>query len=196
MTFRSILILVAALAAPCTLAAQHDGASPATHAAPPEAKQFDFLVGQWELVVTPKVSGLVAAIHGVPKMVGTWKAWRAFDGWGIEDELRITDASGNPLNFVHATRLYDAANRAWKTSTVDVYRDVVTSSNAQWANGRMTTTTKDTDGEGKPYLSRVTYSAITPTSFRLVQERSSDDGRRWTTNLTIDGKRVAATAPR
>ncbi|HST00972.1 MAG TPA: hypothetical protein VLJ84_04875 [Usitatibacter sp.] len=29
-----------------------------------QEKQFDFLIGQWDVEVRPKVSGIAAAIHG------------------------------------------------------------------------------------------------------------------------------------
>ena len=70
-----------ALILPCSARAQHGaGTSPAPVSAPAEARQHDFLVGQWELVVKVPPAGLAQRIHGVPRLVGTWKAWRAFDG--------------------------------------------------------------------------------------------------------------------
>src|SRR5215212_7990315 len=85
------------------------GAQGARTTLPPttaQATQFDFLVGQWDVTVIPKVSSLVARMHGVPKRLGTWKAWRAFDGRGLEDELRITDAAGNPRSLSHSVRIF------------------------------------------------------------------------------------------
>src|ERR1041384_7768017 len=75
-----------ALLLPTVLTAQHSASSSARPALTPakEASQFDFLIGQWELVVTPKVNSLAAKIHGAPTFVGTWKAWRAVDGFGVE----------------------------------------------------------------------------------------------------------------
>ena len=74
------LVLSLALARASLAHAQHGGTGsslPGT-AAPAEAAQFDFLVGQWELEVTPKVGGLGAMIHGAPRLVGSWKAWRCY----------------------------------------------------------------------------------------------------------------------
>ena len=105
------LSLVAAMALlPLAVRAQHAGGSETVGEtrAPREATQYDFLVGQWELTVTPKVSGLVGLIHGAPKLRGSWKGARALDGWGIEDELRIADESGNPVAYTHFVRMYDA----------------------------------------------------------------------------------------
>jgi len=183
------------LLSPMLLAAQHPGAAPA-RSAPAEAKQFDFLIGQWELVVKPQAVNLGQRIHGVPKLLGTWKAWRVLDGWGIIDELRITDESGNPRSLTSATRMYDATARRWIVSSADAYRGTFSPATSEWTGGAMTAMSKGTDAEGKPILTRSRYWSITPTSFKFEQERSTDDGKTWNRTLTIDAKRVAAAAPR
>jgi hypothetical protein len=188
--------LVLLLLSPVLLMAQHPGGSPPVRSVPAEAKQFDFLIGHWELVVKPEPTGLGQRVHGVPKMMGTWKAWRALDGWGITDELRITDASGNPRGLSLATRMYDAAARRWNVSTADAFRGVFSSSTAEWKDARMTVESKGTDAEGRAFLSRTRYTDIEPGRFRFQQERSFDDGKKWTRTLTIEAKRIAAAAPR
>jgi hypothetical protein len=194
MTTRA-LALMAALALPAAAVAQH--AAPNLSAVPPrEATQFDFLVGEWSLVVHPPVSTLVAKLHGIANLSGTWKAWRAFDGWGIEDELRIVDASGNPHAFVHAMRVYDVPARHWTASTLDVYASRFGSSMAEWKDGEMTVTSHGMTADGKPTVARTRFYDITPAAFEYQQEQSTDGGRTWTTTLRMEAKRVAATAPR
>ena len=164
---------------------------------PAVARQFAFLVGQFELVVKPAATTLAARIHGAPKMAGTWKGWRAMDGFGIEDELRVTDASGNPRLLSHAIRYYDAATKRWMASTIDVYRGVFTTSTAEWRDNALTATSRGVDADGKAYMSRGLYYDITQTSFRFRQDRSEDDGKTWKEGvLSIVAKRVAAAAPR
>jgi hypothetical protein len=184
---------------PLAAAAQHAGATASRTATRPprEAAQYDFLVGQWELTVTPKVSGLAARIHGVPKLRGSWKAWRALDGWGVEDELRVVDESGNPRTLTHFVRIYDPSARRWTIAAVDVYRQRLSRATAQWQDGAMTSHGEGTDGEGKAYASRTRLSRITPTGFRYEQDRSYDGGKSWDTALlVIEARRVSATASR
>ena len=183
------------LALSSAASAQHGAGAPALRTVPSEAKQYAFLVGQFELAVKPAATGLAQRIHGVPKLIGTWKGWRALDGFGIEDELRITDASGNPRALSHAVRYYDATSRHWIASAIDVYRGVFSASTAEWHDSAMTATSQGTDADGKPYILRGTYSDITPTTFRFRQDRSTDGGRTWNEGvLTIDAKRVAGAA--
>ena len=194
---RMLRTLAVLLVASTRVLAQHGPSAPTVRSAPPEARQLAFLVGQHELVVKPLAVGLGQRIHGVPKLIGTWKGWRALDGFGVEDELRITDEAGNPRSLTHAVRYYDATAKRWLTSTIDVYRGVFTSSTGEWKDNALTTTSRGTDAEGKAYLSRARYFDITPTSFKYRADRSMDEGRTWTEGvLTIEAKRVAAAAPR
>ncbi len=192
------LMVAVAVLLPATARAQHSAAgSPSAPVAPREGTQFDFLVGQWEVIGQSQATTLGQRLHGVPKLPGTWKAWRALDGWGIEDELRLTDPSGNPVLLSHAVRYFDTTARRWSLSAIDVYKGVRSASAAEWRNGEMVVSGSGTDVEGKAFLSRSTFSRITPTSFTYRVDRSYDGGKKWTEGVTrIDAKRVAAAAPR
>ncbi len=197
MSARPVSALALLLLMSVPAGAQHGGGAPLLRSAPAEARQLAFLIGQFELVVKPAATTLGQRIHGVPKLVGTWKGWRALDGFGIEDELRVTDASGNPILLSHAVRYYDAATRHWVASAIDVYRGVFTTSTAEWRDNALTATSRGVDGDGKGYVSRGRYYDITPTSFRFRQDRSEDEGKTWKEGvLSIEAKRVAAVAPR
>ena len=163
----------------------------------PEARQFDFLIGQWELEVHPKADGLMAKIHGAPQLTGIWKAWRAFDGFGVDDEVRIIDKSGNPVSLSHAMRAYSSAENAWLVVSLDAYRGRLSESKGQLQGSEMVLSGKSTDPEGKPVLTRARYSKITPDSFHLQNDRSADNGATWDEAvLVIDAKRVGAAATR
>jgi hypothetical protein len=188
------LILSLALALAGVAHAQHGSAAAAV---PAEAAQFDFLVGQWELEVVPKATGLAAMIHGSPKLVGSWKAWRAFDGYGLDDELRVFDASGNPISLNCAQRIFDAKARRWLVNGLDVYRARFGSSSGAWQDGEMRLEGSGQSAEGKPVLTRTRFTEITPDRFKMRQDRSLDNGASWEEGtLVVVAKRVAAEAPR
>jgi hypothetical protein len=196
MSTPSALALIAVLTFPIVAQAQHGGA-PLDGSPPKEASQYDFLIGQWDLVVKVPAQGLAQRIHGSPQLRGTWKAWRAFDGWGVEDELRITDAAGNPLALSVAMRVYDASARHWASSSIDIYRARFTTATNEWKDGEMAGTSQGTELDGRPFLQRSRIYDITATGFRMQQDRSYDDGKTWSEGtLKIEAKRVAATAPR
>lgn len=189
------------LAPPATaIGQQHSGGGRpgALATAPPrEASQYDFLVGQWELTVRVPAQGLAQRIHGTPRLIGTWKAWRAMDGWGIEDEMRITDAAGNPMALTHSLRVYDATARRWNLTTVDAYRGRVTAATAEWRGAEMILSGSGTDPEGRAYVTRTRIHGISANAFRFQQDRSTDGGRTWEEGtLRIEARKVAEVAPR
>ena len=198
-TFRSVVALLVAVNAPAVLWAQHAGAASAstTLVPPPEATQFNFLVGQWEVSAKPKATTLGQRVHGVRPLLGTWKAWRALDGWGLEDELRLTDASGNPLLLQHTVRLYDRTARRWTNAAIDVYKGVHLQTTAERRGADVIVSGRGTDEEGRPYISRGAFTKVTASAFTYRLDRSLDNGKTWTEGvLVIEAKRVAAAAPR
>ena len=173
---------------------QHAGGSGGSSlaVAPKEATQFDFLLGQWELDVKPKAVGLAQRIHGVPKLQGTWKATRAFEGWGIEDELRIADQGGTLRAYTKSMRVYDPATLRWNATSLDVFRSHITTGTAEFKDGSMTALSDGRDTDGKAYRGRVRYLDITASSFKYQQDRSYDGGKTWDdVTLTITARRVA-----
>jgi hypothetical protein len=194
--FRSALFaLVAAVLVAAPSSAQHGSGSPADQGPPREAAQFDFLVGDWELVGKPVAKTLAQKIHGVRELRGTWKAHREFDDRGVEDELRLTDRAGNPLALLHSMRVYDPAAKHWIISGLDPYRAAISSSTAEWRGAEMVVTGSGTDEDARAFLSRSKYFDITPASFRFGQERSYDGGRSWAdAGVKIEAKRSAPTS--
>jgi hypothetical protein len=193
------LVFSLSLALGCMAHAQQAGASNALPAStvPAEAAQFDFLVGHWELEVTPKVGGLAAMVHGTPRLVGSWKAWRAFDGYGVDDELRIFDASGNPASFNHTLRIFDSKTKRWLITGLDVYRTRFGSASGQWQDGEMRIEGSGQTVDGKTLLTRTRFTEITAERFKMRQDRSTDNGATWDEgSLTVVAKRVARKASR
>jgi hypothetical protein len=197
--FPGALVLSLLVNAPGAALGQHAGGANGTTAlvAPPEATQFNFLIGQWEVSAKPKATTLGQRVHGVRPLLGTWKAWRALDGWGLEDELRLTDASGNPLLLQHTVRFYDRTARRWTNASIDVYKGVSTQTTAERRGADLVVSGRGTDEEGRAYISRGTFSKVTTAGFTYRLDRSTDNGKGWTEGvLVIDAKRVAASAPR
>jgi hypothetical protein len=189
-SFRAFLFALLATV-PIGAFAQNDSSAPASEG----GRQFDFLLGQWELDVHVKTSGLVAMIHGTPQLSGTWKAWRAIDGRAIEDELRIVDASGNPLTLDRALRFYSPDDKHWKMVGIDLHHNRSYESVGQFQDGEMRVEGHSTTSQDKQTLNRTRYTGITADAFHLLQERSTDGGATWEqTGVSIDAKRIAAVA--
>jgi hypothetical protein len=198
----SVLVVSLLLTSPISAIAQPAAAPVAAptntkpvSAAPVEARQFDFLLGSWQLDVHPKVSGLVAMIHGTPRLVGTWKASRSADGLGVDDELRIVDGSGNPISLNRTHRIWVKSEGRWNVSAFDVTHSSASKSTGTWHAGEMQLNGHYTDAGGRPTLTRTRYYNITANGFRMQQDRSTDNGQSWDEAvLTIDARRVSSVA--
>jgi hypothetical protein len=94
-------------------------------------------------------------------------------------------------------RVYDADHSRWTIVGVDVYRARASNSTGVWKDGEMRIDGNGVDGEGKAYLSRTHYTSIGADAFRMIQDRSYDNGQNWDeATLTIEANRVAASAAR
>ena len=190
---RALLFVVAFL--PALALAQ--GPAPVSTDAPAEARQFDFMLGEWRVEVRPKVSGMAAMIHGAPRLVGSWKVWPAFDGFGVEDELRIVDASGNPASLSRTQRLWSRSEQRWLVAGMDVYRGRMSSARGHWADDAMLVEGSGVDAEGKAYSTRTRFSGISADAFAMIQDRSTDGGASWDEAvLEVSATRTAAAATR
>ncbi len=157
--------------------------APATSSA--SQHHLDFLLGEWKLEASPKVNALAAKIHGTPKFPGTWKAWRTLEGRGVTDELRLLDPSGNPRTSLTALRAWDEATGRWKLWAVDAWTASATLGDGAGDGTTFTFTSSGTDGDGKVFRTRATFSDITPTSFRYRLDRSYDLGKTWTEGVLV-----------
>ncbi len=154
---------------------------------------FDFMLGAWSLDVHVKVSSLAALIHGAPKLSGTLKVRRTPEG--LEDELAVVDASGNPRSTSRSRRVYDATSARWNISNIDAYDVRQGSAQGRQEAGEMRVDGSYTEGSEKT-LTRSRYFAVTADAFRFTQDRSYDDGATWDEGVfAYDAKRIAAAAP-
>lgn len=187
----SCLCLIVPLTIAGTSAAHAAGVANGANVAAPEARQFDFLVGQWQVSGEVKASGPMALIHGQPKLAGTWKAWRTADGLGVEDDLMLTDRSGTPLSNVHFNRSFSREANQWVITGRDAYKGALPPATARRHADEMLMTSSGTTPDGKPYRNRTHYQAITPAGFRMVQDRSYDEGKTWDTEaIRLDVRRA------
>ncbi|WP_313919593.1 hypothetical protein [Tahibacter sp.] len=159
----------------------------------PAANGFDFLLGAWRLDVHVKVSGLAALIHGAPKLSGTLTVRRKPDG--MEDELVVVDASGNPRSTSRSRRVYDATGARWNITSTDAYDARQGSAQGRQEAGEMHVDGSYTRGSDTT-LTRSRYFAIKAESFRFTQDRSYDNGATWDEGVfAYDATRTAAVAP-
>jgi len=174
--------LLVLLVTPTLLIAQ---SSDTLRTPPPEATQFDYLVGDWTF------TGVWKLPNGERQGVGTWKARKALDGFGVVDEWRVLDRPGGSTVILGTTyRIYNRAKSHWDMRFLNVFNAKWDEQYAEWRDGEMHLWWTSEDQRGT-FQVRVRYYDISENSFRWRADRSYDGGVTWIENwLTMEVTRV------
>jgi hypothetical protein len=162
---------LSALAGLCVLAstATHSAAAsaPTPAAAPPcstpQYHEFDFWVGDW-MVHDPK--GELAGTNDVTRIQG---------GCVLQEHWVDTDGmTGTSFN------IYDARSKQWHQTWVDDQGGLLVLDGGI-VNGAMVLTGHRLSRTGEQVVERITWSKLGGGKVRQLWDRSSDDGKTWTT---------------
>lgn len=154
---------------------------------PPEASQFDFLVGDWTFTAHTKNPRLP------PRYSGRWTARRALGGFGITDEWRILTPDGKTAYLGFTARVYDRKTKSWKLQFLNVFAGRWSTQHALFRDGEMHLWWDDEEPDGRPFTVRVRYFDIRPDGFRWEMNRSYDGGATWIDDyLTMETHRAPA----
>jgi hypothetical protein len=165
----AIVMSAVVLAAVVPVAAQGDTTEPPCHS--PEAAQFDFWLGEWNL--TWRDSGK-----------GTNKITKVLDGCVI---LENFDGAPSMQFRGWSVSSFDVATGEWKQTWVDNqggYLDFT----GGFADGKMTLS-RETTIEGKPALQRMVFSNIGENDLDWNWEHSLDGGGTWEPRWLIHYRR-------
>jgi uncharacterized protein DUF1579 len=135
----------------------------------PEAHQFDFWIGDWE-VRTP--DGKVAGTNRVEPVLG---------GCAIQEHWTGSRGmSGTSLN------MFDPATRRWHQTWVDDHGTLLLLDGA-YTDGSMVLTGQTPPGPGStaPMRQRITWSRLEGGDVRQLWEQSADGGATW--KVIFDG---------
>jgi uncharacterized protein DUF1579 len=167
---------LAAIAAAALLAAAAwaQSAPPAYGCDSPEAHQFDFWIGEWDLSYVE---------NGKP---GTSRnrVSRILDGCAIVEEF--SGAPGTPLNG-RSVSTFERASGHWKQAWVDntaAFLDFT----GGWDGERMTLA-REARVRGRKVMQRMVFRDIRRDRFKWLWQASNDAGRTWTTQWEIDYRR-------
>ncbi len=149
-------------------------------APPPNAPQsggFDYQFGTWNV----HVSRLLRAPSGASKWVtydGTHTVTPLWGGRANIGVLEIRGAAGRIEGM--QLRLYDPATHLWKLSFASSVDGALQNPQIGSFHDGIGDFRESQDVDGKHVLVRTLSTASSPTSYRDVIARSSDDGKTWT----------------
>lgn len=161
------VLLVSGLAVPS--AAQESGPPPPPQGCPaPEHRQFDFWIGDWE-VLTP--AGKTAGRNRIEPILGGCALRESWTGAG--------GSNGTSYN------AWDRQRRRWHQTWVD-NGGLVLRLEGGFADGRMVLSGETLDSAGATVLNRISWQETGPKAVRQLWEVSSDGGKTW--GVVFDGR--------
>jgi hypothetical protein len=162
------------LASPVLLFAHPEGP-------PPEASQFDFLIGTWDVVSEPNVPGVPERVYG------RWTAQKAADGYMVVDEYRISDGEGGTAYLGETYRVYNPSVKRWDFRFVEPFSGTWHEGTAVKVGEEMHLTQGTPQSGG---MSKIRYYNISRDRFSWISERSRDGGKTWAKGVRIEATRV------
>lgn len=190
MRYRVLLLgLSCVLFRPERSVAQHE---PTIQAAPPEASQFDFLLGEWTVDVTSKSPGTPPTYHGV------WRASKTLNGLGVVDEYAVSDDAGRVVYGGTTLRVFDTNAGTWTMR----YVDQLGGKTGRWSEllgvkegPEMHVEQRGQSPDGRTTILKIRYYNIQPDHFSWAADQSSDGGATWVRDyLRLEATRRSKTA--
>lgn len=170
--------------------AQH---APAIQAPPPEASQFDFLLGEWTVEVTSKSPATP------PRYQGVWRASKTLNGLGVVDEYGIVDDSNRVVYSGTTLRVFDTKAGTWTMR----YVDQLGGKTGRWSElvgvkqgPEIHVEQRGQAPDGRTTILRIRYYNIQPNHFSWAANQSSDGGATWVRDyLRLEATRRSKPAP-
>ena len=132
----------------------------------PEYRQFDFWVGEWDVIV----NGGKAGTNSIQKILEDCVIFENWTGGG--------GYSGKSFN------LYDPITKRWQQTWVDSTGSLI-EFHGQYVNNEMRYTSETLQADGSKVLGRMTYFKLPEGKLRQLWEQSTDGGKTWT--VAFDG---------
>jgi hypothetical protein len=155
--------------------------------APPESKQFDFLLGKW------KVSATVFNPDGtvLRQYAASWEAKSLNAGRMIMDDYRAQMPNGMDVSSFVTLRTWSPATGRWEIAGLSAHQPAIPMQwHGQWQDDEMRLDAKGQDQQGQIIETRIRFRAITATNFSWESHASRDGGQTWIKTASLFASRV------
>jgi hypothetical protein len=154
----------------------------------PEGKQFDFLIGEWDVIATRyKEDGSVLMQYNA-----RWYAQYLNDGRMVMDDFKACLPTGQAISSYVTLRTYSEATRRWEMAGLSALQPAMPAEwHGVWAEEEMRIDAVGTGPEGKPFRNRIRFYNIEQDRFEWESMVSRDNGKTWTRAVEMIVTRAA-----
>lgn len=146
----------------------------------PEARQFDFWVGEWDLSWPAEQAG---GREG-DRQTGYNRINELFGDCVIEENFTTDDASFRG----HSVSVYDEAGGVWRQTWVDSAGGYLSFTGGM-ESGDMILSTDPTEENGQISINRMVFSEIAADSLEWAWQKTIDGGQSWADVWNISYRR-------
>jgi hypothetical protein len=155
--------------------------------APPEGRQFDFLIGHWDVAATRY--GSDGSI--VLEYRASWNARHLNDGRMVMDDFKSRAPDGREISSYVTLRTYCETTGRWEMAGLAALQPAANAQwNGQFKDGEMQLEAKGANPEGKTVLTRIRFFDISQERFSWESRVSVDGGATWMRQASLIATRT------
>jgi hypothetical protein len=157
--------------------------------APPESRQFDFLLGEWRVAVT-RFNGDGSVLMQHP---ATWSATAVNEGRMIIDDFKACLPTGQDISSIVTLRTYASASGRWEMTVLGALQPAMP---AQFyglcQDGEMQLEAVGKNPAGITIRNQIRFFGIEKHRFQWESRISQDDGVTWVLAVSMIATRIEA----
>jgi hypothetical protein len=156
--------------------------------ASPESRQFDFLIGEWDVDATRfKEDGTV-----LMQYKARWSAQYLNEGRMVMDDFKAVLPTGQAISSYVTLRTYSELTQRWEMAGLAALQPAVSADwYGEWMNGEMQIDAVAKGPDGKPFRNKIRFFNIEVTGFTWQSTISHDDGITWVKAVEMRAIRVS-----
>lgn len=163
------------------------GATPLLAPAPPQMRQFAFMIGIWDVRLTSyKPDGGIDF-----ECDGVWRAEYRNDGRMLLDEFTRLSDDRQEVSYSATLRTFCPETNQWEmTFLFSQQRQIVQSFEGAFIDGEGHFNAVAEVAPGKTVVAKVLFTDIEQNSFQWRMESSLDQGKTWVLGQTMTARRI------
>jgi hypothetical protein len=153
----------------------------------PETRQFDFLIGDWEVAATRfKEDGSILLQYAA-----VWNAHTLNEGRMIIDDFKARGPAGQTISSFVTLRTYSELSQRWEMVGLAALQPATAVEwFGRWQDGEMLLDASGRNPEGRLLKTRIRFHRIEQQSFAWESTTSLDDGKSWIKNASLVATRM------
>jgi len=181
MRFSPVFLLLAGCTTTTSLPPSHDVTTPAASCAAPERRQFDFWLGDWDVVMRSHANDDTTKPWVTSH--GTNRIRKKFDGCVVEETFTSLDGPDGPWSGTSVSQWVPSENQ-WKQTWVDNQGSYLLHYGGI-ENGQMILYSPPRTKDGVTIQKRMVFFDIQKDAMNWRWEGTRDGGNTWTPEITL-----------